>query len=173
MTVNDKFELRRSQVRSIQIIASNIKNFQCNATKCQKMGFEPTPETSWMSNIIQTVSKIQHSNRIITIFTCAHKYEFGADCIMRSFTTCTLHQILLWWWNQGLWDGLGMYHIWERWETHTKHWFEDLKEREHSEDVGIHEKIILEWILGKENGRVWTECSQLRIGTSGGLLWTQ
>jgi len=24
---------------------------------------------------------------------------------MRSFTTCTLNQILLWWSNQGGWDG--------------------------------------------------------------------
>jgi hypothetical protein len=31
-------------------------------------------------------------------------------------------------------------------------------------------KIILEWILGKQGRKVWTGCSWLRIGTSGGLL---
>jgi hypothetical protein len=28
-----------------------------------------------------------------------------------------------------------------------------------SGDVGVDEKIILEWILGKEGGKVWTECT--------------
>jgi hypothetical protein len=31
-------------------------------------------------------------------------------------------------------------------------------------------RIILEWILGKYGGKVWTGCSWLRIGTSDGLL---
>jgi hypothetical protein len=31
-------------------------------------------------------------------------------------------------------------------------------------------RIILEWMLGKECGKVWTEFIWLRIGTSGGLL---
>jgi len=28
-------------------------------------------------------------------------------------------------------------------------WLENLKERDHFEDLGVNEKIILEWILGK------------------------
>jgi hypothetical protein len=43
---------------------------------------------------------------------------------------------------------------------------DDPKEKEHSEDVGIGAKI-LEWILGKEYGKVWTELIWLRTGTSG------
>jgi len=38
------------------------------------------------------------------------------------------------------------------------------------EDLGTNGKIILEWILGKQGGKVWTGCTWLRIGTSGGLL---
>jgi hypothetical protein len=30
--------------------------------------------------------------------------------------------------------------------------------------------IILEWILGKQGGKVWTGCIWLRRGTSGGLF---
>jgi hypothetical protein len=33
---------------------------------------------------------------------------------------------------------------------------QNLKGRDHSEDVGVYEKIILEWILGKWDGKVWT-----------------
>jgi hypothetical protein len=50
---------------------------------------------------------------------------------------------------------------------HTKFWLENLEVRDHSEDLGIGEKIILEWILGKQ---VWTGCIWLRIGTSGRVL---
>jgi hypothetical protein len=46
---------------------------------------------------------------------------------------------------------------------------ENLKGRDRSEDLGVDEKIILEWILGK-GGKVWTGFVCLRIGTSGGLL---
>jgi hypothetical protein len=32
---------------------------------------------------------------------------------------------------------------------HEKFWSEKLKERDHSEDLGVDVKIILEWMLGK------------------------
>jgi hypothetical protein len=32
---------------------------------------------------------------------------------------------------------------------HTKFWSENLKERDHSEDLGVDRKILLEWLLGK------------------------
>jgi hypothetical protein len=35
-----------------------------------------------------------------------------------------------------------------------KFWSENLKGRDHSEDLGVDEKIILEWILGKEGTKV-------------------
>jgi hypothetical protein len=38
------------------------------------------------------------------------------------------------------------------------------------EDLGVDRKITVEWILGKQGGRLWTGCIWLRIGTSGGPL---
>jgi hypothetical protein len=52
----------------------------------------------------------------------------------------------------------------------TKFWSENLKERDNSEDVGVDEKIILEWIFGKCGGNVWTGCAWPSINTSGRLL---
>jgi len=44
------------------------------------------------------------------------------------------------------------------------------KGRDHSEDLDIDEKIIIEWLLNKHGGKVWTGRFWLRIGTSGRLL---
>jgi hypothetical protein len=52
---------------------------------------------------------------------------------------------------------------------HRKFWSENLKERDHSEDLGMDERIILEWILGKHGGKAWTRFICVRIGTSGRL----
>jgi hypothetical protein len=38
-----------------------------------------------------------------------------------------------------------------------KNWSEDLKGTDHSEDLGVDGKIILEWILWKYRGKFWTE----------------
>jgi len=38
--------------------------------------------------------------------------------------------------------------------------------------VGVDGRIILEWILGKEGGKVWNGFILLRILSSGGHLWT-
>jgi len=40
---------------------------------------------------------------------------------------------------------------------HTKFWLENLKERNHLEDLCIDGKMELEWILGKQDENVWTE----------------
>jgi hypothetical protein len=53
---------------------------------------------------------------------------------------------------------------------HTIFCLESLKQRDHLEDLGVYERIISEWILGKQGGKVRTGCIWLRIGTSGGLL---
>jgi hypothetical protein len=52
---------------------------------------------------------------------------------------------------------------------HTKSWSENLTGRDHSEDLDIDGKIILEWILGKLGGKLWTGCIWLRIWTTGEL----
>jgi len=36
----------------------------------------------------------------------------------------------------------------------TKFWSEDVKGKDHLEDLGVDAKIILEWILGKWGGKV-------------------
>jgi hypothetical protein len=50
-----------------------------------------------------------------------------------------------------------------------KYWWENLKERDQSEGLGEDGKV-LELILGKYGGKIWTVCICIRIGTSGGLL---
>jgi hypothetical protein len=42
--------------------------------------------------------------------------------------------------------------------------------RGHSEDLGIDGKVIIERILGKLGGKMWTGFIWFTIGTSGGLL---
>jgi hypothetical protein len=46
----------------------------------------------------------------------------------------------------------------------------DLKGRDHFEDIGVGRKVILECILGKQGGKMWTGFVWLRIETSGVLL---
>jgi len=45
-----------------------------------------------------------------------------------------------------------------------------MKGKDHSQDLGVDGSLILQWILGKYGGKVWTGFILLRIGTSGGLL---
>jgi hypothetical protein len=37
-------------------------------------------------------------------------------------------------------------------------WSEDMKIRDHSKDIGVDCKIILEWILGNWGRKAWTGC---------------
>jgi len=37
--------------------------------------------------------------------------------------------------------------------------------RDHLEDLGVHGKIILEWVLGTQGGKVWTARICPRTGT--------
>jgi hypothetical protein len=48
--------------------------------------------------------------------------------------------------------------------------FESPKGRDLSEDQGVDGRIILECVLCKESGKVWTRYIWLRIGIGGGLL---
>jgi hypothetical protein len=45
-----------------------------------------------------------------------------------------------------------------------------LNGRVHSEDLGIDRRIILEWISGEKDEKLWIRFIWLRIGTSEGLL---
>jgi hypothetical protein len=44
---------------------------------------------------------------------------------------------------------------------------------DHSEDLDVDGTIMSEWILGKQGGKLWIRFICIRIGTSGGLLWTR
>jgi len=54
----------------------------------------------------------------------------------------------------------------------TKFWSENLKGSDHSEDLGVDRRIILEYILRKYGRKVWTGFIWLRKWTSGRISWT-
>jgi hypothetical protein len=47
---------------------------------------------------------------------------------------------------------------------------ENLKGRDHSEDLSVDGRIILKWICGKNSLGMWIEFIWLRIGTGSGLF---
>jgi hypothetical protein len=53
---------------------------------------------------------------------------------------------------------------------HTKFWSEDLKGREHEEDLSVDGRIIFECIFGRYGGKLWTGLIWLRKGTDDGLF---
>jgi hypothetical protein len=53
---------------------------------------------------------------------------------------------------------------------HTQFLSENLKGRDHLENIDVDGRVILKWILKKYGGRVYTRFIWLGIGTSGGLL---
>jgi len=53
---------------------------------------------------------------------------------MRSFMIGTPHQG---WSNHEEWDGCGMWHVWRGGEVQTELWWENTRESDNSEDLGI------------------------------------
>jgi hypothetical protein len=55
-------------------------------------------------------------------------------------------------------------------ETHRNLLSEKLKRKYHSEDLDEDGRVILEGIVGRESGELWTGFIWLRTETSSGLL---
>jgi hypothetical protein len=49
-------------------------------------------------------------------------------------------------------------------------WLENQNERDYLEDLGVDGVIVLDCILGKQGGKVWTGFIWLRIGAGGRFL---
>jgi hypothetical protein len=62
-----------------------------------------------------------------------------------------------------------MWHLWGRWEVPLGFWWENPRERDHFEGIGVDGRIILKWIF-KKLDEAWTGLVCLSIGTRGGLL---
>jgi hypothetical protein len=56
---------------------------------------------------------------------------------------------------------------------HTEILAETLKGNDQLQNVGIHRSIMLEWILDKSVGKVWTRFIWIMTGTNGGLFRTR
>jgi len=60
-----------------------------------------------------------------------------------------------------------------RQKVYTGFWWGNLRERDHFEDPGLGEIIILRWIVRKGEEGAWTGLIWLRLGTGGGLFKTR
>jgi hypothetical protein len=60
--------------------------------------------------------------------------------------------------------------MWGRVEVYTEFWWGNLRGRDHVEDPGIEERIILRWIFREWNVRSWTGSVGLGIRTVGSHL---
>jgi len=49
----------------------------------------------------------------------------------------TPHQILFGWWNHEEWDGRGTWHVRRRGEVQMELWWENIRESDHLEELGI------------------------------------
>ena len=63
-----------------------------------------------------------------------------------------------------------MWQLWETGEVRTGFWWEELREIDHLEDLGVEVRLLLKWISKKFDGLAWTGFIWLRIGTNDGLF---
>ena len=63
-----------------------------------------------------------------------------------------------------------MWHVLETGEVHTGFWWDNLRERDHLEDLDVDGRLIFKWMFRKWNGEVWTGFLWIRIRTGGGHL---
>jgi hypothetical protein len=56
---------------------------------------------------------------------------------------------------------------------YTIFWSENLNGEDNLEDLGVDGKTVLEWILGKKGGGLWTGRIWFRAEKGGGLLCTR
>jgi hypothetical protein len=54
-------------------------------------------------------------------------------------------------------------------KAHKGFWQGNLRDKDHLEDIGIDGRVMLEPILKKSVGSVWTGLISHRMGTNGGL----
>ena len=62
-----------------------------------------------------------------------------------------------------------MWHVWEIGEVHTGFWWEDLRQREHLEDLDVDGRIILKRVIKKWDGESMTGLIWLTGTVCGGL----
>jgi len=55
--------------------------------------------------------------------------------------------------------------LWETGEVHTEFWWGDLREIDHSEDLGVDGRIMIKWIIKNWDAKAWSGLIRLRIGT--------
>ena len=66
-----------------------------------------------------------------------------------------------------------MWQILKRTDMHRGFWWENLTERDHLEELYVVGRIILKWIIKRQDGRVWKGFVRLGIWISGGFWWTR
>jgi hypothetical protein len=63
-----------------------------------------------------------------------------------------------------------MWHVWETEDEHTGFWWEDLRERNHLEDLSVDGRKILKWVFKKWDREAWAGLIWLSTRTGGMLL---
>jgi hypothetical protein len=94
----------------------------------------------------------------------------GENYIMRNLMICTPHPILISVIKSRRMRWVVYVARMGRIAVYTGLWLGNLRERDHLEDPGIDERIILRWNFRKWDVGVWTGLSQLRLETGDGYL---